>query len=78
MLDIDQLRDIVRARYRRVTAFRLGMVAAEHLGAAARDANPYEASKRGHEHFIEGVSLYELRAAQQALASLQAEQGAGR
>lgn len=64
MTDIDQLRDIVRARYRRVTAFQLGMVAAEYLGVAARDANPYDATKRGHEHFLQGVALYELRAAQ--------------
>lgn len=71
-MDIEQLREIVRARHRRVTAFQLGVVAAEHLGPAARDANPYAAGSRGDEHFRDGVSLYELHAA------LPSGRGAGR
>ena len=63
MGDIEQIRDITRQRWGRITAFRLGMVAAEFLGAAADDVCPYQPHQHAYGNFFDGVANG-LRAAQ--------------
>lgn len=72
MVDIDSLRDITRQRWGRITAFRLGQIAAEYLGPVAAAANPYEPGQHAHRNYLEGISFHQEKAAQQS------GQGAGR
>ncbi|WP_063588257.1 hypothetical protein [Achromobacter ruhlandii] len=64
MVDIDSLRDITRQRWGRITAFRLGQIAAEYLGPAAAAANPYGPGQHAHRNYLEGVSFHQAKAAQ--------------
>lgn len=65
MVDIESLREITRQRRGRLTAFCLGQVAAEYLGPAAAAANPYRPEQHAHRNFLEGISFYQAKAAQQ-------------
>ena len=62
MEDIEQLREITRQRWGRITAFRLGQIAAEFLGPAAASANPYGSDQHAHRNYLEGVGFHEPKA----------------
>ncbi|WP_241128729.1 hypothetical protein [Achromobacter xylosoxidans] len=66
MVDIESLRDITRQRWGRITAFRLGQIAAEYLGPVAVDANPYRPEQHSHRNYLEGISFHQAKAAQQS------------
>lgn len=62
-MDVEQLRDITRQRWGRITAFRLGQVAAEYLGPAAASANPYRPDQHASMNYLLGIGCYEAKTA---------------
>ncbi|TRM53253.1 hypothetical protein YH64_009130 [Achromobacter sp. LC458] len=64
MGDIEQIRDLTRQRWGRITAFRLGQIAAEYMGPLAASANPYKPGQHAHRNYLEGVSFHDAKAAQ--------------